>query len=407
MKFIIIILLFIAQSAHAGIMAGWFTSLERPEYLDIHARESNNLVLVDGVGWYSTWRPNGWNAIRAYLNKAHGLGLKVILTMTKEHQTPYGIPVKDFVDTINEFKSHPAVFGWYLADEPELHPVNNWRKEPDGWKIAYDYLKTNPGYYNLLKAADPNHPVFITHDQSNQRYHLAKTFFDVTDISGFHAYPFWKGHAEFQNIDSRKIYDQWKQQYIEARTAGKDFIATAQGFGDGSDSPNRNPTYNELKYEVFSAIGIGIDKILFWHYYYSNNALRALVAKVANEIMAVSGEMYNGRTNDPAIKVSQKLVADEKLLIRYGKRGNNHAILAVNIANRDAPTGLALNNVQFTLPPGISTSKVEVVGEGRTIPVQGATFEDSFDRFQVHIYRFKGESGMEAPADLRILPKQG
>ena len=384
MKFIIIILLFLAQNVNAEVKTGWFTSLEKPEYLDIHAREGNNLILVDGVAWYVGWRGNGWQIVKNYFDKANRLGIKVIATLTKERQTPYGIPAKDLTDFLNAFKTHPAIAGWYIGDEPELHEA---KTNPDGWKIVHGYLKANPGYYHLIKTADPFHPTFITHDQSNHRFHLAKYFFDVTDISGLHAYPCWRNQAEFENVDSRRIFDQWKYQFAEAKAAGKDFIATAQGFGDGFGSITRNPTYNELRYAVFSAIGLGINKVLFWHYRYSNDPLRTLVAKITNDIKLISKEMGYGVTNDPAIKVSQNLIADNKLVIRYGKSRNNHVILAVNIANRVSSSGLALSKVKFTLPPEISASKVEVVGEGRELKVQGGMFEDDFNRFQVHIYR--------------------
>jgi hypothetical protein len=112
--------------------------------------------------------------------------------------------------------------------------------------------------------------------------------------------------------------------------------------------------------------------------------------------------MDNGYTNDPAVRVNQNLIADNKLMLRYGKNGNNNALLAVNIANRDDPNGLALKKVQFTLPSEISPAKIEVVGENREITAQGTTFEDSFEKFQVHLYRFTFKNGLGRPTGLRI-----
>jgi hypothetical protein len=397
-KFIIIMLMFLAQNAHAEIKTGWFTSLEKPEYLDAHYKEGSTLLVTDACGWYATWRGGGWEVVKNYLDKAHSLGFKIIMDMNRERQTPYGIPVNDFVDFVNYFKTHPAVFGWYIGDEPELYK--------GGWEMPYSYLKTNVGYYRLLKE-NTNQPAFVTHDQSNERYHLSSKFFDVTDISGLHAYPFWKNQAEFYNADSRRIYDQWKKLFSDAKAAGKDFIATAQGFGDGygSNSINRNPTYNELRYGVFSAIGLGINKVLFWHYHFSNDPLRTLVAKIINDISLIKKEMGNGITNDPAIKVSQNLIADDKLLIRYGKSGNNHVILAVNIANRGSSNGLILSKVKFTLPPEISASRIEVVREGRELKAQAGMFEDDFERFQVHIYRISAASALKSPSGLKVVAK--
>jgi hypothetical protein len=44
----------------------------------------------------------------------------------------------------------------------------------------------------------------------------------------------------------------------------------------------------------------------------------------------------------------------------------------------------------FTLP-GVNEGKVEVIGEGRSIPVAGGTFRDEFGAYGVHLYRMGGK----------------
>ena len=109
--------------------------------------------------------------------------------MTRSFHTPYGVSATDYVDTIEAFKDHPALYGWYIADEPEL-----FDDDPEGWPVVHRYLDIDPGYYHLAKQADPNHPTYITHNQEFIPADLPiyQAFMQVTDITGIHQYPFWR-----------------------------------------------------------------------------------------------------------------------------------------------------------------------------------------------------------------------
>ena len=153
-----------------------------------------------------------------------------------------------------------AIAGWYIGDEPELTNVDPAVMKP---------------YYDALVRADPSgtanvpaHPAFISFNMwyyfDSRDWGKARQFFPYLNTVGMHNYPFWTMHGEFGGNDARTQYDKWKQAYEDAKANGKDFIATAQGFGTGFGEPYRNPTYNELRYQVFSAVVLGIDKVLFW-----------------------------------------------------------------------------------------------------------------------------------------------
>lgn len=116
----------------------------------------------------------------------------------------------------------------------------------------------------------------------------------------------------------------------------------------------------------------------------------------------MKAEMGNGITNDPGIAVSQPA---SNLAYRYGVNGNRHVILAVNIANRSTVSGQVLSNVQFTLPAGIRPSQVEVLNEGRILPVTDGVFTDNFSKYAVHAYSFISEitHTLNPPTGLRIV----
>ena len=387
-----------ANESDSGILIGWWTDIYDTGKLAGYAQDGNTLVLGNGGGWYT----DSWMRyyIKNFLDEAQRQNIKVIVSMTRNRHTPFDIPTKDFIDTINAFKNHSALYAWYLGDEPEGYDNNDGNRSDD-WQITHDYLAIDPGFYGLAKAADPNHPIFISfnmiYDPRQTYWDKILRFFDVTDVVGMHNYPFWntpENLPEFAGFDMRTQYDKWKLAFEDTMSKGKvDFIATCQGFGYNShDSIYRDPTRKELRYQAFSAIVLGIKKVLFWYDGWTNDNVKELVRLTIGEAQSIGKEMSNGVTNNPDLGVS--ITDRDKLVYRYGKDGDSYAILAVNIANRNSASGQNLSNVQFTLPAGIRPSQVEVIGENRIIPVNNGVFTDNFTRFEVHIYRFTNSSSV-------------
>jgi len=367
---------------------GWWTDVTRPAYLAGYAAAGTTLVLANGAGWFTASSDRG--RIGTYLDEAQKQGVKVIVSMTRKY-TPKGTAVKEFTDTITAYKDHPALFAWYIGDEPEIYD-NHDANPDDDWMITHGYLAASPGYYQLAKSADPVHPILISfnmlYDPLDSYYAKVQRFFDVTDLVGMHNYPFWRTDSEFEGGDSRMQYDVWK--YMLEKTAQNDkagFIATAQGFGTNShDAIYRDPTYAELRHQVFSAVVLGIDTVLFWYDGWSSLVMKERVKQMVGQIQAIGAPMNNGITNDTRIGVS---VADRnRLVYRYGTSGGDRVILAVNIANRSTAGGAALNDVRFTLPDGVNSTQVTVLDENRTLSVTSGAFSDSFAPFAVHIYKF-------------------
>lgn len=197
---------------------------------------------------------------------------------------------------------------------------------------------------------------------------------------------------EFYGTDTRTQYDKWKLAFEDTINHGKTgFIATAQGFGyNNNDAVYRDPTYNELKHQVFSAVVLGIDKVLFWYDEWSNDNVKNLVRQMTLLEQQIGAEMNNGVTNDSRIQVSE--TDRNKLVYRFGTNGSRNIILAVNIANRTSSSGAVLSNVRFLLPTGINISTVTVIDEGRTLPVTNGSFTDTFQKFEVHIYEFNSST---------------
>jgi hypothetical protein len=342
--------------------------------LKTYAKEGSTFILL--TGWFCS--TDQLPMTIAYLDEALRQGMQAIVGLSCKDNTPT-IPAPQFVSVINVLKNHPALYAYYLADEPE------WNTSQSALKRHHTSLASDPGYYQLVKTNDPNHPVFISFNMfyNQKQWNTAKKFFDVTDIVGIHAYPTMADESPWQG-EIRSMYDIWKTGQEDALAGGKqEFIATCMGFG--SIEVYREPTYEEARYQVFTAVVLGIKKVLFWMDEWGESTnYKHRVTQLIGQIQAIGSEMNAGNTNDPRIGVS---VTDRnRLVYRYGASGYRHVILAINIAKRTRTTGATLSDVRFTIPTSIKASQVTVLNENRTLQITNHSFVDNFQPFAVHIY---------------------
>jgi hypothetical protein len=361
---------------------GWWIDVTYPQMLAQFAAEGNTLILGTSAIWFTN---SGNNTIKTFLDEANRHGIKVILGLSPVWE----MPTQNFINCINTYKSHPALYGWYIGDEPEL----------SGWFI-HDYLDVNPGFYHLAKQNDPDHPAFISfnYPYNENSWATIRQWYDVSDLIGIHAYPVYSVYPqEFSTGENRKIYDMWRQMLEDTEAYDKDQpIATCMGFGDNTADPFKTPTYREIRHHVFAAVVQGVDKVLFWMYNnWGEKDPKAVdnVRRMVAEMQSVGAEMNAGETFSPDIQVSD---SSERLAYRYGVNGESHAIVAVNIADRAA--GGSPITAQFSLPAGVEVDSVEVLHENRTIPVSNGAFRDDFQAFGVHIYCFSATGTSPAPA---------
>lgn len=378
------ILLFATLStAKAELRCGWWVNLSDKTKLQGWATSYGaNLVHLNWAldGYIQAPTTYSIANIRSFLDEAQKYGIVVSVSIST---VAFG-KVSDsvFSTFINGLKDHPALWGWYIGDEPELYSGTH---------------QNLLHYYSLCKQLDPAHKCWVVNSGSVNR-----TFGDVTDFYAVDLYPKSSTSGEFGDSYVRQSYDYWKKAYDIAIADNKGPLTILpQGMGVGYQNYG-DLTVNELRYHAFSAVVLGIDKIFFWTYTESNPTMESRVNQAIKQITDIKTEMVNGSTNDSKIMVSQPTT---NVTYRYGANGSSNVILAVNIASRTSASGQTLSNVQFTLPAGVRPSQVEVVGEARTLPVTNGVFTDNFNRFAVHIYKFSATAtnAPSPPTGLRIV----
>ena len=353
----------------AEILIGWWTEMPNSGAWPGYAENGCNFFNIGGANWFTAAE------VRAQLDIVQSLGGKASIDMQRGSGFPE-LNLSDYTNFVNTVKTHPALWGYYIADEPDLCPERGLSVQE-----CHDRLALDPGWYPITKAADPNHYSWLVCANA-----ICPEFNDVADIVAIDSYPVYDDACEFCTNEIRRQPDIQQTGVDNAERLNKGpYIAMVQAFAAMRWS---EPTLPEMKYQSFTALVQGARVILWWNDEWANDSIKNKVAQIQKMIRDVRTQLDSSIKNDPMVSVNQNLIAQDKLIFRYGIVGNAGALLAVNIANRGSSDGETLSAVQFTLPAGVRANQVEVIGEGRTLPVTNGVFTDNFDRFQVHLYRF-------------------
>ncbi|MFQ6066852.1 MAG: FlgD immunoglobulin-like domain containing protein [bacterium] len=192
------------------------------------AREAHfNAVLDYALMWQSD------ETIEDYLDLCYQYGFKVFVPL------PYYDKETDFLDRaeierqVYKWKSHPAIYSWYILDEPASNRIPKASQEE---------------FYNLVKSLDTR-PVSIAVRGSNseekwQSYFTEKAF----DLLFFTMYPYVEGGAEYVNLYMNLCITR----FLSYKKEDYPVIPIIQAFYDSDESDYLNPTgHLQEMYELF------------------------------------------------------------------------------------------------------------------------------------------------------------
>ena len=232
------------------------------------------------------WLAGGWTRdkwVKTYLDAAQARGMTVILScaelLKEEKNQPTVYSWADFTQYVKTFKDHPAVKGWYLADEPTDNSL-------------LEACKT--GHNIIRKICGSTKPIYMAFEYQALVPKMAAVYQDTYDIMMFDHYICVTGEPEFNRFATwaGHPYPGWKEYCTEAMAQasalGKPFINILQAQGrDEASSNYRLPTYNEARFMTFWSVLKGSAGVSFW-------AMDQLI----NETKAYPGDLYpaNGAT---------------------------------------------------------------------------------------------------------------
>jgi hypothetical protein len=176
--------------------------------------------------------------LAAYLDAAHDLGLKVMVGF--ERQENY--TVSKVAARVQRFRRHPALWAWYLADEPKMK--------------KYDRVAEIAA---AIRREDAAHPLAIATE--------APRFAKLADLVFAYTYPVYGQPFPQQNLGS------WVQRLDEAAGAAPPFAALVQTFNwnhylhfDKRRRDNRIPNLQEMRFMAFYGVMQGARGVFFFSF---------------------------------------------------------------------------------------------------------------------------------------------
>jgi hypothetical protein len=284
------------------------------------------------------------------------------------------------------------VAAWMHGDEPD----NAQAAEGGGWGPAIPPAKIIADY-QAIRAADPSRPVLLNLGQQVANDEWYGRGCEVTDypeyvkggdIISFDVYPV----VGIDKPDGENYlwYVAKGMHRLQRWTKGEkivwDCIETTH-----INDPDRLPTPQQVRAEVWMSLVHGSLGIIYFCHEFkpafieagllAHPEISAAVKQTNQQIHDLAPVLNSPTLPDGAVvTTSNPLVPIDLMAKQY--QGATY-VFAVGMRNAET-------NGRFRIP-GLAEGTVEVIGEGRTMKLEGHEFRDGFKAYEVHLYRVVGE----------------
>lgn len=334
---------------------GWYDSISNLNTLEQITQEGMNIVMP-----YTG--KSSMEEIETYLDRAAATGIKVLLEIPRlEVRRDHRWLITQFV---RKFKTHPAVYGWYLFDEPEFI------------SLSPRLLKR---VYRAIKTEDPRHQVAIAFGKPQ----YIRKYLSALDTVMYFNYPVFDSSSEFGSPEIRTF--KTRLQNVAAITPNdKELWFILQGYGRDKQGrltkfKRRLPTVAESRYMTYSALLARADGLLFWTHYRSQQQwIDRVLSPIIQEI-----QPYLTTGNNQDINCNL-LVNNPYLQARLYRNSTTKDLLliAINHNNRQISTAIALDE-------DISVNSARNLTSDRLLKLTRGLVQDTFEPYGVHIYQLK------------------
>ena len=374
---------------------GWFDAMHNPWDPPLIAAHGGNTTIAYWA--YST--PSGR---QQYLDDAAAAGVRVIFEIDRTFiNATNPVDVAGIIDLVNTYKDHPAVAGWYTADEPWYA----WGIQFDKMQLAYDTIKTvsdKPVFIAFTEYA-----LIESENYLNPGVSIAVEWKSAYDQFLVDVYPTRIGEPEFSRLEYEGRGRDFKRDMERAQQASiqadRPWWAVLSGWGSSIDEGGpvdgyRLPTYDESRFATYWALSNNPSGILHFAYYRTGSGY---VPARPDEPYPGSGadwleEVYEPQTAEinmlgPAIKNGKiaGAASDDTWDIRTDvyqdpDTGKYYMVTLNKTTGSKTPTF----SVDLANPPGEKFISATPLFEGAqpTIPIIGHEFSDTFSQYEVHVY---------------------
>ena len=348
---------------------------------------------------YRVLKENGYNLIHVdanlkALDAAHQYQLKTWISTGYIKENKRAEDQKSIAGMISEFKSHPALLCWEIADEPAFT-----------WNSAELRIQPEPMLetYRLIKDNDPEHLVYTNHGPVNLVSTLQK-YNPSTDIVACDVYPVipqgitptYALFADGLQGDLLNPYLSQVGEYTDKMQRVVDYskpvFMVLQGFSWEmlKEEKERNtdmilyPSYEQSRFMAFNAIIHGATGINYWGTSYAPQP-----SDFMNDLNSVTREMADLQ---PVLSARETKINIEMVYHELGHSIDSGVEILSKQVNgkRYLITANADKNPVSVSFMGLNTFKsASVLNENRSISIQSGSLIDDYKPFDVHIYELE------------------
>lgn len=332
--------------------------LKPQDDLETVAAQGYTVVMEYAFYWWKDETKQAW------LDRLHQLGLMAVIYPYAKPEMGRGKALREPLDEaaqeairslILKWRDHPALLGWYLADEPELHSTL-----PERLKQLHQ----------LCRETDPYHPTIILNNTAPG----ADTYGEYCDILMPNPFPgFYQGGGSRRNMES--VYGL---VYHAAHVHGgaKALWMTPQAFNWADlrkeRANERPPSFEDLRNMYYQGVIAGVTGFIPYSYQHGRRhpSIRLGLGYLARECnllrdwILATPQTLNGFTGPGGV------------LHTLRKARNAHCLIVVNTTNQPL-------EFSATLP---TAGEWFVVSEKRSIPVADKKLQDTLPPLGVRIY---------------------
>jgi hypothetical protein len=290
-----------------------------------------------------------------------------------------------------QFRDDPTIAGWMHGDEPD-----NAQEAPGGGygpgippqKIIDDYHR--------VQANDPTRPVLLNLGQQVANDEWIGRGCEVTaypeyvkggDIVSFDVYPVVG--LDKPNGEDYLWYDAKGVDRLRRWGGGNKIVWNCIETTRISDLDHK-PTPHQVRAEVWMSLIHGSMGIIYFCHQFkpqeddaallTDKEMSGGVRAINEQILSLAPALNSPTIQDGAVVTTMNPVVPIDLMVK--EYGGATYVCAVGMRNAET-TG------RFRIT-GVRSGTVEVVGEGRTLTLEGREFRDAFKPYDVHIYKITG-----------------
>ena len=293
---------------------------------------------------------------------------------------------------INEHKDNPAILCWEIADEPAYT-----------WNSAEPRIKPEPmkKTYDFIKQLDNEHLIFTNHAPVNLISTMQK-YNNSTDVVAVDVYPVvphgitptYALLKDGMQGDLLNPYISQVGEYVDKMKKvvnnSKPIFTVLQGFAwemlkpeaERTDAMIKYPTYEESRFMAYNAIVHGANGILYWGWGYTPqpSVFMDNLFRVTSELSEMQNILSAKNISINIKKTYHELgnSVDTGVETILKKAGEEYYLISVNSDK---------NVVKVTLEGLQNYSKVKVLTEDRNLQIENGNLTDTFEPFDVHIYK--------------------